>query len=292
VTGKRKVRRIHLSGRTIVTYGLHDNPWGDLYHSFMSLNWPTLFFTLAGFFIAFNLAFGSLYYLFPGSVANVEAGSYWGCFFFSVETVATVGYGDMHPQTTAGHILASTEIFIGLMTIAIMTGAMFARFSRPRARFLFARTGIVRPLDGKPTLMFRAANARQNVVMEASAQLRILRNAVTPEGYRSRKIQDLALVRNQHPVFLLGWNLMHVIDESSALYGATAESLNAERAVFVLSMSGHDEDSGQTLMARTEYPASAVHWNHAYRDMLHTGPDGHEHLDYERFHDVEPLPPA
>src|SRR5277367_6157425 len=133
----------------------------------MTVTWPQLFATFAGFFLVFDTLFGFLYYLVPGCIANLNPPGFAGAFFFSVETLATVGYGEMHPQTAYGHTVAMIEIFVGLMSLALITGIMFARFSRPRARFLFAKSAVVRPIDGKLTLMFRAANARQNVVQEA-----------------------------------------------------------------------------------------------------------------------------
>jgi inward rectifier potassium channel len=283
-------RPIRISGRTVMTRGLRRNPWADLYHSFMTVPWSVLIATLAAGFTGFNLLFALAYALDPGGIANLNPPGFWGCFFFSIETLATVGYGDMHPQSVFAHVLSSTEIFLGLLCIALMTGAMFARFSRPRARFLFARKGVVRPLDGRTTLMFRAANARQNIIMEASAQLRLMRDVTTPEGYRIRRIEDLPLLRSEHPIFLLGWNLMHVIDEASPLRGEDGASLAKSRAVFLLTLSGTDDTTGQVLMARAEFHADAVHWNHAFRDVLRTGADGVDHLDYEHFHTVDPLP--
>jgi inward rectifier potassium channel len=214
-----------------------------------------------------------------------------GDFFFSVETLATVGYGDMHPQTLYGHTVAMIEIFTGLLMLALITGLMFARFSRPRARFLFSRFAVVRPIDGKLTLMFRAANERQNVVQDASAQLRMLRDGVTSEGYRIRRIVDLPLVRSQHPVFALGWNIMHVIDDASPLRHETSQTLDDYDAVFILSLSGTDETTGQVLMARSEYPAAAIRWNATFRDIL-DWTDGTLHIDYSKFHDVDPLAEA
>lgn len=281
-----------ISSRTVVTHGLQREVLLDLYHSFMTVSWPTLIVSFAVFFVTFNLLFALLYSLSPGSIANLNPPGFWGNFFFSIETFATVGYGDMHPQTVYGHIFGGIEIFLGMLSMALMTGAMFARFSRPRARFLFARYGVVRPMDGRLTLMFRAANARQNIIMEASAQLRLLRDAVTTEGYRYRRIVDLPLVRSQHPVFLLGWNLMHVLDANSALTGETPESLAQSQAMFLLTLSGTDETTGQVLMARYAYGNDAIRWNHAFRDVLHTGSDGLEHFDYDKFHLVDPLEPT
>jgi len=150
---------------------------------------------------------------------------------------------------------------------------------------------VVRPIDGKLTLMFRAANERQNVVQNASAQLRMLRNDVTSEGYRIRRIIDLPLVRSQHPIFSLGWNIMHVIDDASPLKDETSQTLDGREAIFILSLSGTDETTGQVLMARGEYQASALRWNATFRDILER--DGSMlRIDYSKFHDVDPLAEA
>ena len=179
------------------------------------------------------------------AIANLNPPGFAGDFFFSVETLATVGYGEMHPQTFYGHLIAMIEIFVGLMSLALITGLMFARFSRPQARFLFTRNGVVRAIAGKRTLMFRAANERQNVVQDASARLRMLRDEVTAEGYEIRRIVDLPLLRSEHPMFALGWTLMHVIDDASPLHSETEESLSNSKTSFILSLSGTDENTGR-----------------------------------------------
>lgn len=282
-------QRTKIGQREVVRYGIARAVLQDLFHYFMTVTWSQLFVTLAAFFLAFDLLFGWLFSLRPGCIANLNPPGFLGAFFFSVETLATVGYGDMHPQTLYGHVLAMIEMFIGLMMLALITGIMFARFSRPRARFLFANSAVVRPMDGRLTLMFRAANARQNVVQDASAQLRMLRDEVTREGYGIRRILDLALVRDQHPVFSLGWNIMHIIDESSPLYAETPESLRAANASFILSLTGTDETTGQVLMAREQYPSSAIRWNQSFKDIVKVDEHGTMHFDYGKFHEVEAL---
>jgi inward rectifier potassium channel len=281
-------RGLNLAGRQFISIGLPRRIWQDLYHSYMTASWPMVFGSFAAFFVMFNLAFAAIYSLQPGSIANLNPSGYWGRFFFSVETLATVGYGDMHPQTLFAHTIAAVEIFIGLMGLALLTGLMFARFSRPKARFLFARYAVIRTVDERLTLMLRAANARQNIVMEATAHLRLLREETTPEGYRIRRIHDLPLRRHQHPSFLFGWTLMHVVDESSPLAGETQKSLADSGGYLLLSISGTDETTGQTLMARYNYAASALRWNHGFVDIL-TTTDGVDYFDYTRFHEVEPL---
>lgn len=278
--------------RPVLTYGLPRRPWQDLYHLFMTVSWPTLFASYAGFFALFNLIFAALYQAQPADIANLNPGGYWGRFFFSVETLATVGYGDMHPQTVYAHVIASIEIFTGMMSLALITGMMFARFSRPTARILFARHAVVRQFDGRLTLMLRAANARQNVIMEATAQLRLIRDEQTTEGYRMRRIYDLPLRRREQPMFLYGWSLMHVIDETSPLSGASFESLRRAKAFLLLTIGGIDETTGQTLMSRYQYHASSLRWDHTFTDIFTTGEDGIDRFDYTKFHDVEPLVPT
>jgi inward rectifier potassium channel len=282
-------RRIKLGQREIFTQGLSREVWHDLFHHFMTVSWPRLFATLASFFLVFDILFGFLYYLVPGCIANLNPPGFAGAFFFSVETLATVGYGDMHPQTLYGHSVAMAEIFVGLMSLALITGIMFARFSRPRARFLFTKNLVVRPIEGKRTLLIRAANQRQNVVQDASAQLRMLRDEVTAEGFRIRRVLDLPLVRSQHPMFFLGWTVMHLIDHASPLKAETAESLRKSRTTFVLSISGTDETTGQVLMARAEYSSDDIRWNATFSDILEEADDGTLHLDYGKFNDVESL---
>ena len=282
-------RRLSIGGREIVTEGLQRRVWQDLYHLFMTASWRALFASFAGFFLLFNLAFALLYRLQPAGIANVNPPGYWGLFFFSVETLATVGYGDMHPQSVYAHTLAAIEIFFGMLSVGLIAGVIFSRFSRPIARFLFAEHVVIRPFDGQPTLILRAANARQNVIMEAHAHLRLIRDDRTPEGTPIRRIQDLPLRRNQHPIFIFGWTLMHVIDQSSPLYGETRESLQQARANLLLTLSGMDETTGQTLMARRDYPVESVHWNHTFADFLTHLPDGRDMFDYRKFHDIEPL---
>jgi inward rectifier potassium channel len=286
----RRIRGISdISGRQFVTHGLRRRVWQDLYHLFMTVSWPRIFGTFAAFFFVFNLLFAGVYSLQADDIADLNPPGYWGRFFFSVETLATVGYGDMHPKSLFAHVVASIEIFVGLMSLALITGMMFARFSRPTARFMFARYAVIRPLNGRLTLMLRAANARQNIVMEAAAQLRLLRDEVSPEGAHFRRIYDLPLIRRRHPVFLFGWTLLHVIDAASPLAGATAESLNAGRAFLLLTLSGTDETTGQSLMAKQEYPVSALRWNYGFADILTTDDQGVDHFDYTRFNEIEPL---
>ena len=277
------------TGNTVVSHGLPDHDLHDIYHRALTASWPMFFMSLAAFFVLLNTVFASLYLLGHAPIANQSPPGFLGAFFFSVETLATVGYGDMHPQTTYAHLIATLEIFTGMSSIALATGLIFERFSRPRARIMFARYAVVRQLDGRLTLMVRAANARQNVIVEAGAKLRLMRYESTPEGYSLWRISDLALLRDRHPIFLLGWVLMHVIDESSPLYGATAESLAASRASLLIHIEGSDETTTQSMQARYTWPNEQILWDHRFVDLLQDDEHGVRHIDYTHFHEVVPI---
>lgn len=287
-----RVLRTGTGTGTVVTHGMPDRARLDLYHRALTVRWPVFFGSMGAFFVLLNAFFAALYSLGHAPIANQSPDGFLGAFFFSVETLATVGYGDMHPQTVYAHAIATLEIFTGMSSIALATGLIFVRFSRPRARIIFSRYAVVRPLDGVPTLMLRAANARQNYIVEAKAKLRLMRHETKPEGYSLWRIQDLNLVREQHPIFLLGWNLMHVIDESSPLYGETAESLAASEASLMLMIEGADETTTQTMSGRHNWEFDDIRWQHAFADLLHDDEDGVTHFDYAKFHEVRPLTEA
>ena len=281
-------RRLPLDGgRHVMTHGLQQHIWQDVYHHALTVRWPVFFGTAALLFILLNCAFALLFLIGNHAIANQAPAGFLGAFFFSVETLATVGYGDMHPDTLYGHMVATIEIFIGMSGVALTTGMIFARFSRPHARIIFAKYVVVRPVDGRTTLMVRAANARQNVIAEATARMRLIRSEITPEGLFIRKLHDMPLVRERHPIFLLGWNVMHVIDESSPLFGETLESLTQSRAELLLTIEGVDETTMQTMQARTAWGPDMILWDHEFVDLLYQV-DGVTHIDYTVFDEVVP----
>ncbi|NIE66727.1 ion channel [Burkholderia sp. Ax-1719] len=281
----RGARTVRVGSRDVVVYGMPVQTWTDFYHYALTMRWPTFFASLAGLFMVLNTAFACLYELGTAPIANQFPHGFMGAFFFSVETLATVGYGDMHPQTVYAHLVATFEIFVGMSGVALATGLVFARFSRPRAMIWFARQAVIHPLEGRMTLMVRAANARQNVIAEAFAKLRLIRIETSPEGFTARRIYDLKLVRAEHPLFTLGWNLMHVIDESSPLYGADAETLARQNASLHVVIEGSDESTAQTMQARHIWVDADIRWQYRYVDLM-TDTDGASVMDYTHFHDV------
>ncbi|MGI4815490.1 MAG: ion channel [Janthinobacterium lividum] len=285
-------RKISIDGtHYVVTHGLRAHFWQDIYHSALVVRWPTFFACAGLFFLILNAAFAWLYSCGDHPIANQAPAGFLGAFFFSVETLATVGYGDMHPDSLYGHSVATLEIFVGMSSVALATGMIFARFSRPRARIMFARHPVVHTVDGRTTLMVRAANERQNVIVEATARMRLLRSEFTQEGVPIRRIYDLPLRREHHPIFLIGWSIMHVIDEHSPLYGETIESLARVQATLLLMVEGVDETTMQPMQARVSWSHEEIRWQHRYVDLMYEE-DGITHLDYTAFHDVTPVVPS
>ncbi|MFC5739958.1 ion channel [Dyella tabacisoli] len=287
---KRKPRTLTLGGNQFISLGLTHHVWDDIYHYTLTIRWPAFFALAALGFVLLNTVFATLYQLGDHAIANQFPQDFSGAFFFSVETLATVGYGDMHPQTLYAHLVSTVEIFTGMGCIALVTGLIFSRFSRPRAKMMFSNHPVVRAINGQSTLMIRAANARQNVIAEASASLNLLIRESSAEGFKIRKIYDLKLMRDRHPVFILSWSLMHVIDETSPLYGATAETLESTEAVIMLTIEGIDETTSQPMLARHQWSYQELRWNHRYIDLVRDGEDGHSYIDYTVFHEVLPLP--
>lgn len=285
----RRPRVVQIGGRPFVSEGLKERFWDDFYHRALIMSWPAFFGVAISVFLMFNAVFAMIYQIDPHGIANQYPKGLAGAFFFSVETLATVGYGDMHPQSVYTHVVATAEIILGMGDIAVFTGLIFARFSRPRAKIVFGKHPIVRTIDGKQMLMIRAANMRQNLIAQASAHMHLLRMHVSPEGFQIRRIEDLKLVRDQHPIFVLSWSLMHVIDESSPLYNATPDSLEAEEAALLLTIEGVDETTSQSMLARYQWGIKDVRWNHRYVDLVRRNSDGVSVIDYNVFHDVLPL---
>lgn len=262
----------------------------DLYHRSLAMPWWGFFCLGCAGYLAVNAVFAVLYMLQPGSIAGARAGSFTDAFFFSVQTVATIGYGQMLPATFYCNVLVTLETMVGLMIFALATGATFARISRPTARVAFGRSAVVSPFDGVPTLSIRLGNRRRSQILEAGVTVSLLRYETSLEGYSMRRFYDLVLVRSHTPVFSLTFSIMHAIDAASPLHGCTAESLLAEDAELLVSVTGLEEVTSQTVHARCSYLPAEILFGRRLADIFARDAEG-PYIDYARFNDTVPAPP-
>jgi inward rectifier potassium channel len=286
--------------RTVLRKTTFDGPGGirlisdrgdrspDLYHRLFTISWPAFFVLFGSVYFFFNLLFSVIYFFDPGGIAHARPGSFGDAFFFSVQSMATVGFGNMYPADLFTNLVVTVEVLLGIVTIAIATALIFSRFSRPTARVMFSEIAVIAPYDGVPTLMFRAANRRRNQILEAQVTVSLLRDEVTLEGKDMRRFHDLALARARTPIFSLSWTVMHPIVTDSPLYGATPESLAALDARIIVTMTGIDETFSTAIYARHTYAHDGVIWDHRFVDILGESEDGVPTLDYRRFNQVEP----
>ena len=277
---------IAFGDREIVADGLRISFWADISHRCMTASWPSFIGGVVVVFIVFNAAFGVLYWLGDAPVSNVAHNDYLDYLYFSIETLSTAGYGDMHPQTHYGHFVSAVELLTGIFSMSLMTGLIFARFSRPSARLLFANNPVISNYEGKPTLKVRLANERHNIIGNATARLWLLRNITTSEGYQVRRFYELPLLKNEHPALALSWTLFHVLDESSQLFNLDASGLKEAGVALVVVVSGYDVVAAQTIHARKSYDSAQILFGQRYADILETLDDGRIRIDYSKFHDT------
>jgi inward rectifier potassium channel len=272
----------------IVAVGRKLAPHEDLYHWVLALSWAQFFFAVTVAFVLVNAVFAAVYAAAPGSISNTAG--LLDCFFFSVQTLGTIGYGTMAPMTTFGHVVVSVEALVGMLMTALVTGLTFVRFARPTARILFSDKAIIARRNGVPHLMFRLANWRRNQIVEAEISVGILVTERTKEGDTMRRPVPLTLVRRENAMFLLTWTVLHVIDESSPFHGEGAlDRLRAERAEIYISVSGLDETIAQVIHARYRYAMDDIVTNARFVDVLQTQDDGTRVIDFDKFHDIQML---
>jgi inward rectifier potassium channel len=270
-----------------VVVGLPSRVALDAYHKLLRASWPVTLSAIAGTFLLANLLF-ALAFVWAGGVANVRPGSVLDAFFFSVQTMGTVGYGDMRPVTPLAQWLVVAEVMIGILLLAVATGLVFAKISRPTARLLFSRFAVIAPMDGVPTLMFRVANARNNLVVAVNLQAVLLRTEKTAEGQVIYRMHDLPLVRSRVPTMTRTHLAMHRIEPGGLLHGATPQSIAEQEVQLVVALTGIDSTTSQTIYGGHDYLTAEIRFGWRFADMLSELPDGRLLVDFSRFDELVP----
>ena len=275
-------------GETVRRLNLRSRWWQDFYHHALTMRWAPFLFWSVVLYGLVNALFAGLYLMQPGSIANARPGSFADAFFFSVQCISTIGFGGLAPATLYANLLTTAEAILSLAIVALATGSVFARISRPRARVMFARHAVIGTYDGKPTLFIRLGNERSTQILAAEVQVTVLRFEQTAEGHTFRRFYDVTLSRGRTPVFALTFTVMHTIDEASPLYGATAQTMTEDDTECLVTVSGIEETTSQIVHARYSYGADEIRFGHRYRDIFGLDDTGRRTIDYGWFHDTEP----
>jgi inward rectifier potassium channel len=260
----------------------------DVYHALLRMPWWATFAVIVGSYLLLNVLFAVLY-LWLGGVANARPGSLVDAFFFSVQTMGTIGYGTMYPATAAANTLVVAESVVSLTVTALATGLVFVRFSQTRARLIFSSKVAIGSMDGVPTLMLRVGNERRGNIVGAEFRLTFTRTSKTAEGMTIYRLEELPLVRTRAPALSRSWNVMHRILDDSPLHGYDARMLAEVDGEVSLEVVGVDDTSLQPVHARHTWFAGSVIWNARLADVLSETPEGDMLLDLRNFHEVTPV---
>jgi len=284
----RLIARGRRAPRAIVR-GQDRSRWLDVYHAVLTAPWWAFFAGVAVIFAAVNTVFALLYMSDPRGIDHARG--FWDYFLFSVQTIGSANYTVMFPKSIYANVVVSIEAFFGILNLAIITGVVFARFSRPFARIIFSRVAVIAPFNGVPTLMFRAANQRGNQILNAEVTVSAARQMTTTEGIVMRRFEELKLVRSRSPLFALSWTVMHPIDEASPLHGADIDSLYQDQVEVIILLSGRDDTLSDIIYARHSYMPDEIMWNQQFVDVLEVTPSGRRLLNLHCFHETAPLLP-
>jgi inward rectifier potassium channel len=277
---------VQVGHREFVKVNATKYDWRDIYHLILTLSWPQFAGLVLGIYVLINLCFATLYMLGGRCIAELPPGSFPDAFFFSVETLATVGYGHAYPDTLYGHCVTTLEIMVGLFGLAVMTGLIFVRFSQPTARIIFSNVAVVAPFDGFPTLMLRLANLRHHAMVEAEFRLLFMRSELTKEGEDCRRFYPMRLQFDHLINFPAALTLRHVIDETSPLFGLTQEDLKLTDSRMLASVVCVDPVMQAPVQSQTEYLHEQIAWNRRFAEIYTEDSIGRYTVDYGKFHDT------
>jgi inward rectifier potassium channel len=271
----------------IVVIGGRSSALRDVYDFLMRAPWRTGVLLIVGAFLVVNVLF-AFGYRETGGVAGVRPRSLLDAFFFSVQTLGTLGYGAMYPESIGAHLLVTFEVIVGVFVLALVTGFTFSKFSSVRARIQFAQNAVLSPHNGHPTLMLRVGNERRSRVIDARISVTLTRTEKTHEGVPFYRMLDLPLERRRIPNLARSWTVFHKVTEASPLYGMSPEKLAALDVELQILVTGLDETSSQTIHAQARYDYPQILWGARHADLLSELPGGRLQLDLSRFNDIVP----
>jgi inward rectifier potassium channel len=262
----------------------------DAYHFLRTTTWSAIMLLFAALFLISNLIFAAILYF--GHAEILNAHGFLDDFWFSVQTMATIGYGYLAPMDMLANTIVTVESFFGIMLTALITGIFFSRFSKPSARIIFSKVAIITQHDGKRALLFRMANERSTAIVEATVHAYLTRDERLANGEPMRRVYDLQLKRTTSPVFALSFLVVHPIDEASPLYGATQENILANGTNIVATFTGIDDQLAATVHSRYLWTTTDIVFDRRFVDLFKRDELGRRYLDLGPVHETEPLAPG
>lgn len=260
--------------------------FADVYHFLLKAPaWILVVVTFIGYLLA-NALFALLYLLDPGGVTGLEPGHFGDAFWFSVQTMSTIGFGAMSPVSWWANLVVTVESYVGLAAVAVGTGVLFAKISRPTSRVDFSDVMVVYRRDGVPCLVFRLANQRNNQIVEARISVSALVDEQTLEGEEMRRLRDLPLERRVSPLFTLTWSVIHPLDEHSPIMQLPDGPRDSHLRGIIVTLAGTDDTFSQTVHARHTYTPDSIRVGFRFGDMITDLPDGRLQVDHRRLSDV------
>ena len=274
----------------VIRIGIGSNFWTDLYHRALTTSWPRFLGWSTIAYVVVNLGFAMLYRLCNAHISNAADLDLLSLFFFSVQTLSTVGYGVMAPTGHMANALVSIEALLGMMINALSTGVVFARFSRPRARIVFSHLGVISQCATPPALCIRLSNLRASAVLAMEVELSLSQLVIGEGGYPTRIFTPVNLLQSHVPALRFTETLVHPIDSKSPLVLLSPEQIDATLAEILVTVRGTDEATGQAVLIQHSYDHSRMIRGMRFVDMIEQDAAGNYRVDYRRMHDIEAEP--
>lgn len=265
----------------------------DIYHQALMSSWKVFLAGVLAVYCLINLFFAFIYMeLGPEGLAGIRHTEgfeyFWDCFFFSVQTFSTIGYGGLHPIGWAHNVVVAIQAFMGMVSIGLISGLIYARFSRPIPKVLFSKQFLITNNMGERQLIFRMANGRQSQIVDAQLSLYLIQDMITPEGNNIYHLTDLELKRSKTPVFYLSWLVMHKIDEKSPLFNFDIEKAKNKNFQLLALVQGQDSVFHQNIHARHSYFADNCVFDHQFQDMIIRSESGNR-IEIEKLSLLKPV---
>ena len=262
----------------------------DAYHLLRTMSWQRALGLFVLLFLVSNLVFAAVLYFGHAKIANSTG--FADCYWFSVQSMGTIGYGYLFPEDNLANTIVTLETIYSILLTALVTGMFFARFSTPSARVMFSKVALIGDHDGQRVLQFRLANERTTAIVEATVHAYITREEKLKSGESMRRVYDLKLRRQTSPVFALSFLVVHPIDEESPLFGITPEILAQGAINVIVTFTGIDDQLATNVHARYVWSTEDIRFDHRFADLFKVDKDtGARYLDLAPMHDTVPLAP-